>query len=115
MNDQEFVGKQQELYSQLGMALFEMLDPKYTDQWKEIALHVERIGEGVPFRFTYKVTLTLEDGLTLPLIARPEVIAITDSLDRLCQERSGKAWNQLDYRLYQEPGGPSFECRFGYP
>jgi hypothetical protein len=115
MNDQEFVARQQAFYSQLGTALFEMLDPKYRDQWKEIALHVERIGEGVPFRFTYKVTLTLEDGLALPLIARPTVIAITDSLDRLCQERSGKAWNQLDYRLYQEADGPAFECRFGYP
>jgi hypothetical protein len=115
MNDADFVAKQQEIYSQLGTALFEMMDPKYEDRWKEIALRVERIGEGIPFRVTYKVTLTLEDGLTLPLIARPAVIATVDSLDRLCVQQSGMAWDRLEFRLYQDAHGPSFECRFGYP
>jgi hypothetical protein len=85
------------------------------DAWREVIVVAERIEEGVPFRFLFRVTLRLRDGRHLPLIARPELIDLVDRLDILCRERSPKLWNQFTYRFYQEADGPSFEARFGYP
>lgn len=112
----EFLDAQAALYRELGQALFDMMDPAYQHDWDEILLEVDQPPDSDGTKQTFRIALTLMDGLTLPLIARPNVIELCRRLDLLTRARfKGSSWQSFRYRFHHGQTGPAFECSYTYP
>jgi hypothetical protein len=114
--DRAAVQAESDVYMRLGRVLLEMIHPEHAETWKEVLLNVEHVViPGAPEAYTMETTAVLQTGERLPLVARPEIMAAAQELDRLCREQSGKAWKSFNFRLYRDDGGAAFQCRYTYP
>ena len=94
--DQAALAAENEIHLRLGRSLLDMLHPEHAHSWHEILLHVEHVTIPHAPAFVMGTTIVLQDGGRLPLVARPEILALSQELDALCREQSGKAWRGSD-------------------
>jgi hypothetical protein len=110
------IAAENDIYLRLGRVLLEMVQPEHASAWSEVLLHVEHVtAANFPEAYVMETTAVLEGGERLPLVARPEIMALSRELDDLCREQSGKVWRTYDFRVYHGARGPSFQCRYTYP
>jgi hypothetical protein len=114
--DRAGIAAENAIYVRLGRALLGMVPPEDRESWAEILLHVEHVAfPDSPEAYVMELTLVRVSGDNRLLIARPEIMQLSQELDRLCKEQSGKAWRSYDFRLFQADPAPRFECRYTYP
>lgn len=107
------------LYVEMGSQLSSMVAGEHGEGWLEVLFRAERVTGTEAARagvhFGFKTTLVLEDGMRLPLVARPHLVSLIERLDQLCRTRGPRAWDAFEYRLYRDAEGVGYECRFSYP
>jgi hypothetical protein len=114
--DRAAIAAENELYVRLGRTLLAMLPPEDMGSWSEILLHVEHVAfSDSPDAYVMQTTLVRKGGEQRLMIARPEIMHLSQELERLCVAQSGKAWRAYDFRVFQSERGPSFQCRYTYP
>lgn len=114
--DRAALASENEIYMRLGRVLLQMLHPEHSNSWREVLLHVEHVTlPDAPEAYVMEATVVLRGGERLPLVARPEIMGLSQELDQLCMDQSGKAWRVFDYRIFQDDRGPGFQCRYTYP
>ena len=114
--DSAAIQAERAVYERIGKGLLEMLHEEHMASWKEVLLHVDHVHvAGSPEAFVAETRVAFENGKDFLLVARPNILALSGELYRLCEEQSGMTWSSFDFRLYRGSRGPAFQCRYTYP
>jgi hypothetical protein len=113
----DFDSSQHDVLRAIGLATVRMANETQVGNWREVRILARRHETNLndsPQGWTIETTLTLNDGMQLPLAARPAVIDALKTLSDLFALYE-KPWRGLDYRIaIGQDRQLESSCRYSY-